>query len=447
LQFNDEFSDTLLKGDLFLLTKLFKFYILKKSIFDENNVVDMFLKISQIKNYNRQLKLENSNEFENIYKNIKKKNEFIIGINFSAAWKNKKYPAENFNKLIKILNNELKNKVTFILFGSKEDINESLIIEKDNKNVINLTGEVELDELIDYVKVCNYIITNDTGTMHIAAAFNQKMIVILGPTSTKPIVNNSLCISLKNLECKFCFKSFCENNICLKNISPEIISKIILRHINNNYDFSDINDILIETTDEYINDNFFSAKYLNYKITDEKLCYAETINFLFEFVWNELNNKLYYENTYNSFDDMIINSSISSLNLNLYNIEEILKRKFAEEVVKNTLNKIKIFFEKNKEYYNEHLNEAIRISEIIFTALQDKNELIIKNINFYLNKLNLIDGVLGKEEYLKKFFDLINIFFFKKEEKEEAEKIAANNLKLYQIKKIAFNILVSAVEN
>lgn len=444
LQYDKKFEDTFISGDLNMYFRFFKFYINKDALFDENNVVDMFLKSTQFLEYDRHIVLQNPESNKDRIDFLKNTDELIIGICFSAAWKTKIYPAEHFNLLIKLLNQNKEFKFKFILFGNQNEINDSKIIEKNNENIINLTGKISLNELINYIYYCDYIITNDTGTMHIASAFNKKMVVILGATNTKPIIEDALIISLRSVECKYCFKSECNNKKCLNELKPNRLSEVILKYIRNE-DYDGFDEILLETTNKFINEKLYSTKYLNYKIKESELCFKEGIILLFQNAWEAINQKLYYENNYKNFAEMILNSKIhSEKNIDKYNeIAKILNRKFDEQIVRTAIENIEKFIENNFSSLETLLKTAIDISKKIYNAVKYNEMLILNNIKIFLDKLDGIDAQMSENEYYKKFFDLITVIFYNKNTETDFQVIAYNNLKLYEIKLAALQILKS----
>ncbi|HMU46762.1 MAG TPA: glycosyltransferase family 9 protein [Chitinophagaceae bacterium] len=70
-----------------------------------------------------------------------------------------------------------------ILLGGKEDAeNGNEIASKDSVKVYNACGKFSLNESADIVRRAKLVITNDTGLMHIAAAFKKPIISLWGNT-------------------------------------------------------------------------------------------------------------------------------------------------------------------------------------------------------------------------------------------------------------------------
>ena len=123
-----------------------------------------------------------------------------------------------------------------LLFGSDKDIPVTSQINQLTQNkCVDLAGKTKLDEAIDLMSLCDTVISNDSGLMHIAAALNKTLIAIFGssdPYHTPPMHPNAV-IEYLGLECSPCFKRECPlgHLNCLKQIMPShIISTLNLYH-------------------------------------------------------------------------------------------------------------------------------------------------------------------------------------------------------------------------
>lgn len=98
---------------------------------------------------------------------------FVIGAQFHT----KQLPV---SKAIEICQKSPQQK--FVIIGGKEDFERGKEIAEACSNVLNVCGEYSLDGSAFLVKNAQLVISNDTGLMHIAAAFNKKIISIWGNT-------------------------------------------------------------------------------------------------------------------------------------------------------------------------------------------------------------------------------------------------------------------------
>ncbi len=304
-----------------------------------------------------------------------------------------------------------------------------------------------MNEIIDYIDCCDYAVSNDTGLMHIASAFGKKIMVFLGPTKTKPIVDDALIISLRNLDCKYCYKSECASCHCMKDISPEDAASVFYDYVLGKTSFSN-ELLLIETTAKNACDIYFSTEILNGKINDTVLCFNESVYLLFQFVWRRINQRLYYKNKYDSFYDMLLNTSEQKIaNPNIFPvIQKILLRKFTEPTVSESLVRLKNIICNSSNEIISLLNNAIEVSNIIYSAIRTNDEKILPEINKYLKNLDEIDSNPAFSGYFKNFLDLLNVLSYKKNAADnDFLEIAGNTLKAYKIKLFSYKILLESI--
>ena len=142
----------------------------------------------------------------------------------------KRWPAEYYAE---VANDALNKGWQVWLFGSDKDIAVTNQINQLTKNRCqNLGGKTKLGEAIDLMALCDTVISNDSGLMHVAAALNIKLIAIFGssdPYHTPPMSSKAV-IEYLGLDCSPCFQRTCPlgHLNCLKNISPnQVIQSIV----------------------------------------------------------------------------------------------------------------------------------------------------------------------------------------------------------------------------
>ena len=158
-----------------------------------------------------------------------------LGINPGATYGSAKrwYPNEFAKVAI-----TLASKYDIVIFGGPAETDIANDIEKELiKNGItnyqNLAGKTTIPELIEKIAGLDLFITNDSGPMHIAAAYKTKTIAIFGPTKfteTNQWNNdkNGLIVT-KNLECAPCMKRSCplKHHNCMKEITADDVLKAV----------------------------------------------------------------------------------------------------------------------------------------------------------------------------------------------------------------------------
>jgi len=100
-----------------------------------------------------------------------------VGVVIGAALNTKKMPLHKLQELCSQL------VYPVVLLGGPEDRTQgSVIAAIDPVRIYNACGKFSLNESADLVRNARYIITHDTGLMHIAAAFQKRIISIWGNT-------------------------------------------------------------------------------------------------------------------------------------------------------------------------------------------------------------------------------------------------------------------------
>jgi heptosyltransferase II len=162
-----------------------------------------------------------------------KKEKKVLGINPGATYGSAKrwYPNE-FAKVVI----ELSSKYDTIIFGGPTEIDMANDIEKELQqngitNYQNLAGKTSVEELLSNIASLDLFITNDSGPMHVAAAFGIPSVCIFGPTKfneTSQWQNDASVIVKKDFSCMPCMKRECplsgnEYHQCMKNITYQDI--------------------------------------------------------------------------------------------------------------------------------------------------------------------------------------------------------------------------------
>ena len=159
---------------------------------------------------------------------LKTHNSKLILIQPGARWKNKRWPAKYFAELVRALAGNFPN-ARFGILGDKSDqpLGE-MISQAAPEKTLNLCGATTLPEMIEWVRRCDLLVTNDTGPMHVAAALGRPLVALFGPTEprrTGPYGQLQNVLRL-NLPCSPCMKSDCayeKTDECLRALSPSAV--------------------------------------------------------------------------------------------------------------------------------------------------------------------------------------------------------------------------------
>jgi ADP-heptose:LPS heptosyltransferase len=158
---------------------------------------------------------------------------FIIG----GTYYTKRLPVSKVSEICRSINHPV-----VIIGGTNENGTGEEISRLSTGNVLNLAGKTTINESACLVKSAKLVLTNDTGMMHIAAAFGKKILSFWGNTIPKlgmyPYLPHpsSAILQVEGLKCRPCSKlGF--------NKCPE-------KH------FRCMNDMDVDTAIRWVNENY-----------------------------------------------------------------------------------------------------------------------------------------------------------------------------------------------
>jgi lipopolysaccharide heptosyltransferase I len=162
-----------------------------------------------------------------------------IALQPGARWLNKRWPVEHFAALVRLLV-EKDDQLRFAILGGADDREfGGRITYTTPERCLDLTGKLSLPEMVEWLRRCEAMVTNDTGPMHVAAALRKPVIGLFGPTTptrTGPYRQAEFALT-HPLPCAPCMKPECHWSQpieCLRAISPErvcieVVSRLQLR--------------------------------------------------------------------------------------------------------------------------------------------------------------------------------------------------------------------------
>jgi len=160
-----------------------------------------------------------------------------VNINAGALSHLRRWPRENFVYILKKLVKNFPN-LKIALIGSKEDesyVRGLWIQFSETDQIINLCGQLSISQLISLLSKSNFLITNDSGPLHIAVTLGLPTISFFGPETPYLYGPQDSChhIFYSDIFCSPCINIFnskssdCQENICLKKITPASVLKVI----------------------------------------------------------------------------------------------------------------------------------------------------------------------------------------------------------------------------
>lgn len=155
----------------------------------------------------------------------------------AGTYNTKKLPIEKVSEICQ------KIDLPVILIGGKKEFDDGeKILSQLKGNILNYAGKISLNQSASIIEKSRLVLTNDTGLMHIAAAFHKKILSFWGNTvpdfGMVPYMaaQNSKLMEVNDLKCRPCSKLGYET--CPK------------KH------FKCMNEINVDEAVQWINDNF-----------------------------------------------------------------------------------------------------------------------------------------------------------------------------------------------
>jgi lipopolysaccharide heptosyltransferase I len=145
-----------------------------------------------------------------------------------TRWASKRWPVEAFAGLVPLLASANPG-FRFAILGGEEDRSLGEVIARaDPARCLDLTGRLSLPEMVEWIRLSELMVSNDTGPMHVAAALGTPVAALFGPTEprrTGPYRQLDHVLQL-NLPCVPCLKRRCayfKPFECLRAITPAAV--------------------------------------------------------------------------------------------------------------------------------------------------------------------------------------------------------------------------------
>lgn len=154
----------------------------------------------------------------------------VVGINPGATYGSAKcWLPERFREVTERL--LMDPDLYIVYFG---DVSSSLLCKNIcadlKERVINFAGTTNLRELASLISLCDVLLTNDSGPMHIADAVGTTLVALFGSTSeviTGPY-NQQNGVIHKHVECSPCYKRACPIDFrCMKRIEADEVYRAV----------------------------------------------------------------------------------------------------------------------------------------------------------------------------------------------------------------------------
>ena len=183
----------------------------------------------------RECGAETSNiEFPNLNRTSNLKPQTLIGLCPGAEYgPAKRWLPERFAEAAAKVT--AQSSARWILLGTKNDaaIGEQITAAIGDV-CVNRIGQTTLEQLIHELRQCRLLLTNDTGTMHLAALLGVPVVAIFGSTEprlTGPLGNGHTVLR-HHVECSPCFLRECPIDFrCMKAVGADEVAAAVLSRL------------------------------------------------------------------------------------------------------------------------------------------------------------------------------------------------------------------------
>lgn len=161
-------------------------------------------------------KLLGALELKSPFKNIPAWSSMVLRSNTARVSKKKTvavapgsvWPTKRWDKFSELTGQLLKSGYEVILIGSPAEKEVSEEIKKQFPAVTDMTGKTNLTQMLDVLAVCDALVCNDSGAMHMASILNLPTVAIFGPTvlefGYQPWNDKAVVVEHKTLSCRPC---------------------------------------------------------------------------------------------------------------------------------------------------------------------------------------------------------------------------------------------------
>jgi len=150
----------------------------------------------------------------------------IVGINPGATYgSSKRWYPERFAAVADVLSREWDASVVLMGSAPEKPLADEIEAVMQHRPA-NIAGRTTVRELMALLSECFFLVTNDSGPMHIAAAFGVPIAAVFGPTDwnkTSPWTGRARVVRV-DVDCSPCRLRECDRgHECMLGITPEMV--------------------------------------------------------------------------------------------------------------------------------------------------------------------------------------------------------------------------------
>nr|WP_321257607.1 glycosyltransferase family 9 protein [uncultured Pseudodesulfovibrio sp.] len=196
------------------------------------NICDIFRRTAGLDREGNSLELAHPDEealatADRLLSKLSKDCKGFVALQMGASEDRRRWPVEYFVETAQMFWE--RDSLVSVLLGSNNEVDlGSRFVEQAKCPSINCMGQTSLNELAGVLSRCSMLLTNDTGTMHLAAGLGVSLCSVFlataQPWDTGPYRAGNICLE-PDMECHPCeFGTDCSHDeICRKVVTPKIM--------------------------------------------------------------------------------------------------------------------------------------------------------------------------------------------------------------------------------
>ncbi len=151
-----------------------------------------------------------------------------VAVNPGARWATKRWPVEHFAEIAGRLRRE--SGAGLVIVGGPEDVSAAnQLAESLGDDCVNLAGKTTLKQLAAVLARVHFMVTNDSGPMHLAAALGTPVAALFtctSPARARPHGDGHLVLST-NVWCAASYLKKCSRMACMDELTPDRVWPLV----------------------------------------------------------------------------------------------------------------------------------------------------------------------------------------------------------------------------
>ena len=326
-------------------------------------------------------------------------NTTLIALQPGASNRNRVWPADKFKRLVELIT-ETGAKIAVLGTAKEREMAEE--IASGNSGVIDLTGKTTFHQLAAVLKRCRLLISNDTGTVHLASAVGTRVIGLYMshayPVETGPYGEGHISIS-PVIACFPCnWKEVClYNHMCRDFITPDDVYSVVKWAVSAYKTMPDFTGNINVDISKFDNEGFITYVPL---LRRELTC-QDVLQLAYKRMWDEEINTTSVSYKQDSDIKLLLES---------YDINNM-------SYIKKEIGNIISLFTQLELLADKGIQKADDIVRYIFTN-ENRDTALIQS---WIEELNVIDSMIAESGHGLEYTGLLTMFYKMQKDNLDAE--------------------------